>query len=314
MPQQDKSLSGFDPKTQYAIQKLRARYPHADDLLSALLADVEKNEKDGDMADKEHMKLIKGVEQKLIDVISKNDLKEDEQTKYGIVRYPDTAISYIKNDGSGWEHIYDKSYGFKGPVDKEDLKYAKKIAKEKIPARMMMPHNTSATQGERMGGSSTMYESVKENDLRSLVHNEVSIDQYKSKLGKDEKVIVLGIKVKDKDPAQDLSQFIESKLNEDVLDVEVSPGPNEDGDYTVFVEITRHNNAYDIIESILRDVTKVDKDFLNVTFKAYENKESQPFTKDNFEHAVITDARDYQLQHNPEAKEIAERMKFLTKY
>ena len=42
-------------------------------------------------------------------------------------------------------------------------------------------------------------ESVKENDLRSLVHNEVSID-HKSKLGKDEKVIVLGIKVKDKDP------------------------------------------------------------------------------------------------------------------
>ena len=34
------------------------------------------------------------------------------------------------------------------------------------------------------------------------------------------------------------------------------------------------------------------------------------FNKDNFKHAVITDARDYQLQHNPEAKEIAERMKF----
>jgi hypothetical protein len=59
-----------------------------------------------------------------------------DNAKYGIVRYPDTAISYIKNDGNGWEHIYDKSYGFKGPVDKEDLKYAKKIEKEKIPSRM----------------------------------------------------------------------------------------------------------------------------------------------------------------------------------
>ena len=228
----DKSLSGFDPKTQYSIQRLKARYPHAEDLLSALLADVDKNEQDGDMADKEHMKQIKRIEQKLIDVIKKNDLKE----------------------------------------------------------------------------------SVKENDLRSLIHNEVSIDQYKSKLGKDEKVIVLGIKVKDQDPAKDLSQFIESKLDEDVLDVEVSPGPNEDGDYTVFVEVKRHSNAYDVIEGILRDITKVDNDFMDVMFKAYENKTSQPFNKDNFEHAVITDARDYQLQHNPEAKEIAERMKFLTKY
>ena len=43
---------------------------------------------------------------------------------------------------------------------------------------------------------------------------------HKSKLGKDEKVIVLGIKVKDQDP-KDLSPIIESKLDEDVLDVEV---------------------------------------------------------------------------------------------
>ena len=64
-------------------------------------------------------------------------VSEASETKYGIVRYPDTAISYIKNDGNGWEHIFDKSYGFEGPVDKADLKYAKKIAKEKIPSRMM---------------------------------------------------------------------------------------------------------------------------------------------------------------------------------
>ena len=45
-------------------------------MLSALLADVDKNEKDADMADKEHMKLIKGIEQKLIDVIKKTILKK----------------------------------------------------------------------------------------------------------------------------------------------------------------------------------------------------------------------------------------------
>jgi hypothetical protein len=64
-------------------------------------------------------------------------LGEATETKYGIIRYPDTAISYIKNDGNGWEHIFDKSYGFEGPVDKEDLQYASKIAKEKIPSRML---------------------------------------------------------------------------------------------------------------------------------------------------------------------------------
>jgi hypothetical protein len=70
------------------------------------------------------------------DFISRAEFTESDETKYGIVRYPDTAISYIKNDGNGWEHIFDKSYGFEGPVDKADLQYAKKIDKEKIPSRM----------------------------------------------------------------------------------------------------------------------------------------------------------------------------------
>ena len=68
--------------------------------------------------------------------LQRNEINEAGDTKYGIVRYPDTAISYIKNDGNGWEHIYDRSYGFKGPVDKNDMQYASKIEKEKIPSRM----------------------------------------------------------------------------------------------------------------------------------------------------------------------------------
>tara|TARA_X000001036_G_scaffold111921_1_gene104832 strand:- start:19 stop:1854 length:1836 start_codon:yes stop_codon:yes gene_type:complete len=60
-----------------------------------------------------------------------------KNVKYGIIRYPDTAISYIKNDGSGWTHMYDKSYGFEGPVDKADMKYALAIKPSKVPSRMM---------------------------------------------------------------------------------------------------------------------------------------------------------------------------------
>ncbi len=295
----DDSIKGFDPKTQYAVKKLMARYPQSTDLISALLADVEQNEIDGDHADTEHMKQIKRIEQKVHDIISKNDLKEKAggNTKYGIIRYPDTAISYIMNDGSGWMHMYDKSYGFSGPVDKEDMKHASSIDIEKIPGRLR-PVN----------------ESVKVNDLRGMVSPIISIDQFKSKLAKDHKVIVMGIKVKDQDPAKDLSQFIESALNEKVLDVDVSPGPNENGEYTVFVEISRHSDAFEVLESIVNDITRVDNEFFNVNFSAYEKKSYQPFTKENFESSVILDAKDYLLQHDAKAQEISERMKFLAKY
>ena len=42
---------GFDPKTARALMMLKTKYPQADNVLSALLADVEKNEKDSDVAD-----------------------------------------------------------------------------------------------------------------------------------------------------------------------------------------------------------------------------------------------------------------------
>ena len=67
----------------------------------------------------------------------------EEHTKYALIRYPDTAISYIKNDGNGWEHIYDRSYGYKGPVDKDDMQYASHIEKEKIPSRTTRPKTLS---------------------------------------------------------------------------------------------------------------------------------------------------------------------------
>ena len=81
----DDSLTGFDPKTQYAIKRLQAKYPHSEDLISALLADVEKNEMDSDTADEQNKKHLHDLEKRLVDVIKKNQLKERdiEEAGYG---------------------------------------------------------------------------------------------------------------------------------------------------------------------------------------------------------------------------------------
>jgi glycerol-3-phosphate cytidylyltransferase-like family protein len=71
----DELLKGFDPKTARALMMLKTKYPQADNVLSALLADVEKNEKDSDVADlaqdDQIDKLTKAVEvlQKEINVL-----------------------------------------------------------------------------------------------------------------------------------------------------------------------------------------------------------------------------------------------------
>ena len=159
---------------------------------------------------------------------------------------------------------------------------------------------------------SEINESIKHNDLRGLIAPLVSIDQYKSKLGKDENVAVVAFKINDKDPAQDLSQFIESGY--DCMDVDVSPGPDSDGIYTVFVELERNRKLFDTIDSMLNDIKQVDEDLTGWAFMAYETDGVLAWNKENFENNVITDSYKYVLKHNPEAKAISERMNFLKGY
>ena len=60
---------------------------------------------------------------------------------------------------------------------------------------------------------SNISENIKHNDLAGLINATFSIDQYKSKLGNDENVIVIAFIVMDIEPAQELSQFLEYRIN-----------------------------------------------------------------------------------------------------
>ncbi len=103
--EKDPKLSGFDPKTQYAIKRLQSRYPHAEDLLSALLADVEKNEMDDDAGHEENEQKIADMEQKIKNLIQKNNLKEacSLKCKYcgDMLGEPTTDCGYDSMDHKG---------------------------------------------------------------------------------------------------------------------------------------------------------------------------------------------------------------------
>lgn len=96
-----------------------------------------------------------------------------------------------------------------------------------------------------------LLEGLKEGDLEHLVLPLVSIDEYESKL--DDDSIVVGFFVEDKDPSVDLNRFIQ-KGAVDILDTDVSPAPNEDGHFMVFVEILRDHEfpqkLLDIVETL----------------------------------------------------------------
>lgn len=98
-----------------------------------------------------------------------------------------------------------------------------------------------------------LFEGLEQGDLKRLIHPELHVDEFKSKLGDDCDVIVLSFKVDSKDPAADLVSFIE-KGYEWILDADVSSGEMDDGSYIVFAELDRDESAPENIMSLMDDL------------------------------------------------------------
>lgn len=93
-------------------------------------------------------------------------------------------------------------------------------------------------------------------NLKRLVHPELHIDEFKSKLGDDAEICVISFKVNGKEPAQDLVNFIEKGYNW-VVDADVSSGEMDDGDYIVFLEVDRDTDMPENVMAMMEDIMRL---------------------------------------------------------
>ena len=140
---------------------------------------------------------------------------------------------------------------------------------------------------------SNLNEGLEQNDLKRLVYPELHIDEYKSKMGKDENVIVLSFKVTGREPAEDLVNFVE-KGYEWVLDADVSAGELDDGDFLVFVECDREPEVANHIMSMMQDVMNLtDQDLDEWTIQIRSNPTPLELTVDNIKNNVPLTSMSY---------------------
>lgn len=107
-----------------------------------------------------------------------------------------------------------------------------------------------------------LFEGLESGDLKRLIHPELHVDEFKSKLGDDSDVIVLSFKVDSKEPANDLVSFAE-KGYDWVLDADVSSGEMDDGDYIVFIELERSEESVKNILDFMEDLMNLTKQKLS---------------------------------------------------
>ena len=150
-----------------------------------------------------------------------------------------------------------------------------------------------------------IFEGLRPNDLVDMVSHRFTIDQYKSKMGDDETIVVLAFKVKDKFPAIDMMEFIEKGYTF-VLDADMSTGEESDGQYSVFVEIERDRKIPEEIEELLNDLSKLCK-ISNWRFRYFRDIDSHDFSKESIEEVVPLDVESYKLRvKNQTTKDVNE--------
>jgi len=99
-------------------------------------------------------------------------------------------------------------------------------------------------------------EGLEHGDLDRLVSTRVTIDEYKSKMGTDDEIVVITFQLQSKQPAVDLVNFIE-KGYEWVADADVSSGELFDGSYLVFVEMERTPDVPENLMKMFRDLEQL---------------------------------------------------------
>ena len=135
---------------------------------------------------------------------------------------------------------------------------------------------------------------VKYGEMINLVNSTISIDQYKPKIGEANETVVVALEVSQEGAASDLSNLIETDVVES-LDVDISQGPNNNGNYLVFVEFTRDKKLHSNIMEIMKVVSNV-TEITEWKYEYYKGDSAKTLSEENLSETVLDNQEQYVLK------------------
>ncbi len=139
--------------------------------------------------------------------------------------------------------------------------------------------------------SQLLNEGLRPLDLENMIDSLLEIDTYRSKMGEDRDVCVVTFKVKDRNPAKDVMEFIEKGFDF-VLDADISSGENKDGDYFVFVELTRSPRLAEQIKDITYGVRRL-TGISEWKFKYHKETKSKDLDRNSLNETIPSTPQNY---------------------
>jgi hypothetical protein len=148
-----------------------------------------------------------------------------------------------------------------------------------------------------------LFESLSFKDLDGLLKPTIHVDEFSSKMGDDDDIIVVSFFVRDQQAAKDLMSWFE-KGYDFVLDADRSPGEIKPGRFLVYVEIRRRSTAGANVEQLLDDLnTLTEWEDASAWTMHYRDKEI-PFSRDTFDSTVPLSPRAYRERYEKELNEV----------
>jgi hypothetical protein len=145
-------------------------------------------------------------------------------------------------------------------------------------------------------------ESLAFKDLEGLMKPTIHVDEFSSKMGDDDDIIVISFFVRDQQAARDLMMWFE-KGYDFILDADRSPGEIKPNRYLVYVELRRRSTAGGHVEELLHDLNTLTEYELD-DWEMHYKDQHVPFTRDTFESLVPMSPRAYRERYDQDLNEV----------
>jgi hypothetical protein len=146
-------------------------------------------------------------------------------------------------------------------------------------------------------------ESLGFKDLEGLMKPTIHVDEFSSKMGDDDDIVVLSFFVRDQQAAKDLMNWFE-KGYDFVLDADRSPGEIKSNRYLVYVEIRRRSNAGGNVEELLNDLNTLTEFEDSADWTMHYRDQTIPFSRDAFDATVPLSPRAYREKFEKDLNEM----------
>ena len=147
-----------------------------------------------------------------------------------------------------------------------------------------------------------VFESLEYKDLEGMMKPTIHVDEFTSKMGDDDDIIVVSFFVRDDRAAKDLMQWFE-KGYDFVLDADKSPGELKPNRYLVYIEIRRRSTAGGNIEQILDDLNTL-TEFDASDWSVHYRGEEFPFSREAFDAKIPLTPRAYREKFESDLNEM----------